>query len=152
MRFLVFLCSFAVVSGQVIISPQEPSVPAGKSITFTSNTPVSWALNGRGTLSNVTSTTATFTAPTGIVAKNQMLGCQVGPNDSIFNTRIDSLPVNSQSSTWIGSSTSKPTFFETDNWGVSTADDTTPTKTMRPYYSDGTIPNFVTPTGPNLKR
>ena len=141
------------MSGQIVISPQDPAVISGKTITLTSNTPVTWSLNGVGSLSNVTSTSATYTAPAGVVAKNQMLGCPVGPNDSIFNTRIDNLPVHSRSSAWIGASTTNPTAFEDDNWGISIADNSTPTRTLHTFYSDVVVPNFVMPpAGPNLKR
>ena len=153
MRYLLFLFTLTLVSGQTVLTPSNPSVASGKSITLTSSAPVTWSLNGRGTLSNITPTSALYTAPTGVVAKNQMQGCPAGPNDSIFNTRIDALPVNSKSSAWINGATSNQVLFEVNNWGVSTADAATPTRTMRTYYSNATLPNFVMPApGPNLKR
>lgn len=153
MRFLLLLCPLMLMSGQVTVSPEQPIVAAGKSITLTSNAPVTWKLNGGGSLSHVTSTSVTFTAPSGVVPKNQMLGCPVGPNDSIFNTRIDNLPVDPRSDGWISSSTVNNTIFETDNWGISIADNTTPTRTLHTYYSDQVVNNFVMPpAGPNLKR
>lgn len=153
MRLLLFLCPLALVGGQIAISPSQPTVTSGKSITLTSNAPVTWSLNGNGTLTNVTSTSATYTAPTGVVARNSTGGCPVGPNDSIFNTRIDSLPVNAKSGQWISGSLVSYAIFERGNWGISIADGSTPTRTMRTWYSDVAIPNFVMPSaGPNLKR
>ena len=44
-----------------------------------------------------------FSAPSKITPNHQEGGCQVQPNNSVYNTRIDGLPVDSHSATWTGS-------------------------------------------------
>src|SRR5512138_3088260 len=55
-------------------------------------------------------------------AAPQIGGCQVFPSDNIWNTRVDSLPVHSNSAAFvssIGTSTSlHPDFGSDTNWGI----------------------------------
>ena len=134
------------------LTPANPAVTPGKSITLTSSTPVTWTLTGVGTLSNQTSTTVTYTAPSSVVPQNQMLGCPVLPNDTVFNTPINNLPVDANSAAMIASQTSAPLSFQ-PSWGISYADNNTPTRTLLTYYGSNTYPNFAFPLqGPNLRR
>jgi len=55
------------------------------------------APGGRGTID----ADGTYRAPAHVDVKHQMAGCQVLPNNHIFNTRIDNLPVHPRSSDWI---------------------------------------------------
>jgi hypothetical protein len=141
----------ALASGPTL-TPANPVVTPGNSITLTSSTPVTWSLNGVGTLSNQTSTSVTYTAPSSVVAQNQLLGCPVLPNDTVFNTPVDSLPLDPNSSAMIAAQSSATLALQ-PSWGTSFADNSTPTRTLTAFYSGATYPNFVFPAqGPNLKR
>lgn len=81
-----------------IISPSTATVFVGNSITITSTDTITCALvaGSTGTL-----TGCVYTAPKSFAAKNNFDGCNTRPNDDIYNTRIDSLPVDSNSVTRI---------------------------------------------------
>ena len=81
------------------------------------------------------------------------MGCPAGPNDTIFNTRVDALPLDPNSSAWMAWANAGPLSIESDNWGISYADGATPTRSLKTYYGSVSYPNFVMPTpGPGLKR
>jgi hypothetical protein len=44
---------------------------------------------------------AAYTAPSSIVPNQTVNGCQMMPNNSVFNTRIDSLPVHANNTLWM---------------------------------------------------
>ena len=112
---------------------------------------MTWSLTGVGSLSNQTPTSVTYTAPASVVPQNQMLGCQVLPNDTVFNTPVDSLPVDSNSANMIASQSTVQLSFE-PSWGISYADNSTPTRTFLTYYDSVTHHSFAFPNpGPNLK-
>lgn len=54
-----------------------------------------------GSVGSINSSTGVYTAPSHVVPKQVINGCQAAPNNSVFNTRIDSLPVNANSDLWI---------------------------------------------------
>ncbi len=134
----------------VVITPAAPAVAAGASVTLTASQSVTWSLAGSGSLSTTTGTSTVYTAPTGIVPQHQMLGCPVMPNDSIFNTRIDALPLDSRSPTWTTGAGSASFTFQS-SWGISYADSSTPTRALRSYYG-GYSNTFPWPTGIDMKR
>ncbi len=78
-----------------VITPGAGAVYQGQSQTFTSNQPVTWALmpGSAGTLQVNSNTSATYTAPAWVPPAHTRGGCPVTPADSVFNTRIDNLPV-----------------------------------------------------------
>jgi hypothetical protein len=73
------------------------------------------------------------------------------PNDSVFNTRVDKLPVEANSTTWTTNmGTSTLDFFS--DWSTNIADSTTPVKSMKFYYTTNYNGPFVMPQWPKLKR
>ncbi len=80
-----------------------------------------------------------------------MGGCQVTPTDSVFNTRVDSLPVNANSALWTANMGTNGISFLT-SWGTNIADSTTPVQSMSFYYTTPYNGPFVMPQWPNLKR
>jgi hypothetical protein len=80
-----------------------------------------------------------------------MLGCQVLPNDNIFNQRIDSLPVSANSLTWVGASSSVG-FNLQPSWGISYANASTPTRNFKSYYGEYVNNNFPWPVYGDMKR
>jgi hypothetical protein len=74
----------------------------------------------------------------------------VQPNDSVFNTRIDTLPVNSNSSTWNQVTQVGITFEPT--WGLNIIDNTVPMTASTFYYTYLNNGNFQLPARPNRFR
>jgi hypothetical protein len=134
------------------LTPAAPTATPGNSIQLTSSSPVTWTLTGVGTLSNQTATSVTYTAPASVVPQNQLLGCPVLPNDSVFNTPVNNLPLDPNSNAMIAAQSLVQLAFE-PSWGVSYADGSTPLRTFLSFYDSVVHPNFVFPLqGPNLKR
>lgn len=145
--------SALITSGGLIVTPSASYAGENDSITLTANRPVNWALaeGSSGTLTATSSTSAIYRAPATISAQNVIGGCQVTPNDSVFNTRVDNLPLESHSAQWTSSVGSLPLSFLA-SWGTNIADATTPVKTMLFYYTPLYNGPFVIPAWPGLKR
>jgi hypothetical protein len=139
------------VSAQTTLTPAAPKVNENSSITITSSVPVNWSLAGAGSLGSVTATSVTYTAPASVIPKNAIYGCPVGPNDSVFNTRIDSLPVNSNSGTWITNSSALGISVQ-PSWGITYADASTPAINWKFYYGGGFTGVMPPQVGPDLRR
>ncbi len=156
----VFLLGGAFCQGQStggpVVTPATGAVFQGQTVTLTSQKPVTWTLvNGSyGTLTVNSSTSATFTAPATAVTPNHVLaGCQAAPNDTVWNTRVDSLPLETNSATWIttlGTATSNLGYSL--DFGTNVADHTTPVTNESFSYTPLNNGTFVTPKWPNLKR
>ena len=114
----LFVC-FSLMSGiacfgqGLVVTPNPASVRQGESLTFKSNQPVTWSLaNGSsGNLIVNSTTSATYTAPNVILPQGVSAGCQTTPSDSVFNTRIDNLPVEANSASWIAIMNPKASAF-----------------------------------------
>ncbi len=143
----------AITSGGLVITPSATHAGENGTITFISNRPVNWSLaNGSsGTLTTSSSTSATYSAPASIPAQNVLGSCQATPNDSVYNTRIDNLPVEAHSATWTSNMGSVGLNFLT-SWGTNIADNTTPVQNMAFYYTTAYNGPFVMPQWPTLKR
>lgn len=79
-----------------VIFPSTATVFVKNSVTITSTDTITCALvsGSTGTLSG-----CVYTAPASFSAKNNFDGCNARPNDDVYNTRIDSLPVNANNVT-----------------------------------------------------
>ena len=147
------LLSAAQTSGGLVISPSTGAVLQGQALTFTANRPVTWSLasGSSGTITSSASTTATYVAPALVSPQNVVGGCQTTPNDSVFNTRVDHLPVEAHSSTWIANMGTRPLTASID-FGTNVADHNTPIVNERFYYTTANNGPFVMPQWPALKR
>lgn len=65
---------------------------------FVADQSVTWSLSTDST--GTISAGGLYTAPQSFIAKNIWLGSQLLPNDHIYNTRIDSVPINSSINTY----------------------------------------------------
>lgn len=81
------------------LSPLAPTVKVGQAITLTAPTAITCGANGGGSFSGCGTTSVTFTAPASVVPNKMAQGCMVTPNDSVFNTRMDGLPIKTGSAT-----------------------------------------------------
>ncbi|MBV9081627.1 MAG: hypothetical protein JOZ62_03045, partial [Acidobacteriaceae bacterium] len=181
--FLVLvIVPVAAAVGQTV-TPQAPVAPAGDRIELKSSKRVGWCMlpGATGVLAvagsraptcparSAPAATATYTAPaTGIEALTNVGGCTVLPNDSIYNTRIDNLPIDPHSDLWMssgaytGSGTTgqmylgpfnKNVLFWTTSWDVNIIDNSVPARTQNFHYSRlyNNIP-FQVPPAPKRKR
>lgn len=82
---------------------------------------------------------------------NVMLGCPVGPNDSVFNTRIDALPADTNSATKIAAGSAVASIFE-PSWGISYADASTPTVSYKTFYGSNVFTNWPYPDEYHIRR
>lgn len=103
MRLELFCALFltTILNGQIGVTPQNPVVSSGQSVRFVADRPVTWSL-APGSKGTITST-GIYQVSEPVTAKNQTGPCQLFPNNHIFNTRVDSLPVHTQSAGWITS-------------------------------------------------
>ena len=147
----LFVC-FSLMSGiacfgqGLVVTPNPAAVLQGKSLTFTSNQPVTWSLtNGSsGSLVANSSTMATYTAPNVIVPQGVSKGCQTTPSDSVFNTPINNLPVESRSASWIAAMNAKGLSIQPD-FGTNIVDATTPVVNESFLYTPQNNGNFPQP-------
>jgi hypothetical protein len=143
----------SISSGGLVVTPSATYAGINDSVTLTSNRPVNWSLvsGSLGSLIMTSSTSATYVAPSSIRAQNATGACQAMPNDSVFNTRVDALPVEQNSGIWVGAMGATPVNFFPD-WSTNIADNTTPVRTFKFNYTTKYNGPFVMPTWPKLKR
>lgn len=141
----------AASSSGTTVTPSTAVATVASPLTLTASAPVTWSL-ATGSVGSITSsgTTATYTPPASIPAQNTRGGCMVTPNDSVFNTRIDNLPVHASSATWMGSFISSIAFLPA--WGTNIVDNTVPQTPMFFYYTTNENGNFQIAAWPNRKR
>ena len=146
---LLFFALVFPAQARVVITPAAPVVPAGDTVKLRANTEVQWSLapGSAGTIDS----DGTYHAPRSVGAKNTVGGCQVLPNDHIFNTRIDELPADQNSPAWMQSiPPSAITYLP--SWGINIADKTTPKKRMHFFYTPQYDGLFDLPQWPSLKQ
>ena len=100
MKLLILSLLPAFAFGQVHIIPAAPVAAARQQICITADRPVLFHLSGAGAINVARGTTTTYTAPANITAPATLDGCMTSPSDSVFNTRVDRLPVAQNSSSW----------------------------------------------------
>src|ERR1700688_3241820 len=99
--FLAMLCASAAMAQAPVISPTTPpAVNQGQTTTFScsSGGPCTWTCTTvGGCLGSIVAGTGVYTAPATVNSQQSVGGCQLLPNEDVWNTRIDSLPVNANS-------------------------------------------------------
>jgi hypothetical protein len=154
---ILFLCAtFAsTVSAQVTINQTTaPVVTANGTTTFTASVVegggVTWSCPGCA--GSINSSTGVYTAPATIHTQNSYAGYQLLPNDHIYNTRVDSLSVNSNSATWIAGAGSGPFSVGNDSFfPFNYYTNSTPTQAMLFDYTPGNNGLFQIPAYPGIK-
>jgi len=96
-----FLCCQGAQAQRCLLIPNNPvAVPTGGGYGFSEvscGTGISWSVTGQGSIDQ----SGNYLAPTSVRAQNQDHGCQVSPNNSVFNVPVDTLPVDVHSSRWL---------------------------------------------------
>jgi hypothetical protein len=125
-----------------------PAVNQGATFKFTANVPVTWSMapGSQGTIDG----DGTYHAPASVKAQQSYGGYQVLPNNHIFNTRIDSLPVDPNSATWIAGAGTVPVNY-LPSFPVNYVDASTPTQNMVFLYTPGNNGSFKLPQYPDAK-
>jgi hypothetical protein len=137
--------SVLTAAAQVIINPSTPpAVNQGTTFKFAANTAVTWSCpNCAGTID----ADGTYHAPQSIKAQQSFGGFQVLPNDHILNTRIDSLPVNADSATWIAGAGTIPINY-LPSFPINYINESTPTQNMGFLYTAANNGPFQIPPYP----
>jgi hypothetical protein len=127
---IVVACSALPALAQ--ITPANPVVVAGTTQTFSAPGTITWSLlaGSAGTIDP----DGTYHAPASIIAPKSIGGCQIGAPDSVFNTRIDNLPVHSSSASWISMLPLSGITLD-PSWGNNIVDNSTPTTTFNFFYT-----------------
>jgi hypothetical protein len=131
--FPLLLLAVGTASGQVNISPASaPVVNQGDTFHFTADVPVVWSCNNcKG---SIESSTGVYTAPNVVTAQQSYGGYQLLPNNHVYNTPIDSLPVHLKSAAWIGGAGTVPLSFA-PSVPINYVDGSTPTQSMGFFYT-----------------
>src|SRR5690348_3530238 len=102
MRYFVLL--FCLSTGWSQLTVTGPSTCQQGQICNYSGTggtpPYSYSLVS-GSVGSINSSTGSYTAPAHVVPKQVVNGCQAMPNNSVFNTRIDNVPVHPNNALWM---------------------------------------------------
>lgn len=130
--FLLVLLAGIPASAQVLITPSAPpAVNEGTTFKFAANVPVTWSCPG---CAGSVDPDGTYHAPQSVTPQQSYGGYQLLPNDHVFNTRIDSLPANSTSATWIaGAGTGHVNYLPT--FPVNYVNSSTPAQSMVFQYT-----------------
>lgn len=133
--FAALLLAFPAFS-QVTITPSSPGVMQGQSLVFTSSAPVTWSLSpgSAGMLASAGPTSVTYLAPQLIHPQGVAAGCQTTPSDSVFNTRIDNLPIEAHSAQWTTAMSPVGLSIQPD-FGINLVDASTPIQSERFVYT-----------------
>jgi hypothetical protein len=99
-----------LVNGGLVVTASQDHAQEGQTITLTANRPVNFthSTNTVGTLAQISTTTATYTAPASIPVQSPLGGCPMFPNDSILNTDISALPIHPSSAAWLSALNNYP--------------------------------------------
>ncbi|HLY64354.1 MAG TPA: Ig domain-containing protein [Chloroflexota bacterium] len=95
-----FGCQLAMAQRCILVPNSPVALPAGGSYGFSAvgcGTGVTWSVTGEGTITQ----SGVYYAPTSEHVHNQDRGCQVSPNNSVFNAPVDTLPVDPHSQRWL---------------------------------------------------
>ena len=152
--FPLLLFSGISASAQVVITPSTPPVVnAGQTTTFTATVVegggVTWSCPGCA--GSINPSTGVYTAPSVVHSNQSYGGYQILPNDHIFNTRIDSLSVDSHSAAWIAGAGSVPFSYQF-SFPVNYFNGSTPAQSMlfdASPQNNGTFQFPVYPGGPS---
>ena len=150
--------SISPASGPVVITPSvPPAVNQGTTFQFTANAAGTWSCSGTDSSGAATAcqgsidpVSGLYTAPTTVTAQQSVGGYQVLPNNHIYNTRIDSLPVNSNSAAWIAATGSQNIKYYEISKPINYTNGSAPTESEVFYYTPANNGTFQIPAYPGV--
>lgn len=97
---LILTCSAYVHCQCTITQGTQIGVNEGATptLTATCGTGKTWTSSGQG---SINSSSGVYTAPAHVVVQHTDRGCQVSPNNSVFNVPVNALPVDPHSAYWL---------------------------------------------------
>jgi hypothetical protein len=139
-------------STPITISGCTANLNEAGTCTLTANQTVNLAVSGVGALSCTSNcTSSVYTAPTHVAVQHQRGGCPVQPADSIFNTPVNGLPVNTSSAAWLASMAANEPgqgIVITPVFGLNVIDSTAPKRSYVFHYSTAYNNTTVFPYSP----
>ncbi len=125
-RTILFLLPCLTWAQGIQVSPSNPSVNQGGTITFTVDRPATFTVIANGWVESSQGTSTVYHALTSAEpARHVLNGCLTAPTDSVYTTRIDSVPVHASSNSWIYSTLIAPVSV-TYQWGTNVIDNSQP--------------------------
>ncbi len=148
----------AAASGKVIIAPAiPPAVNQGTTFQFSANAAGTWSCSGTDSTGATTTCkgsidplTGLYTAPSKVTAQQSYGGYQVLPNNHVFNTRIDSLPLRPDSSKLIAGAGATNLSYG-GAFPINYVNSSTPTESEAFYYTPANNGTFQIPAYPGAK-
>lgn len=133
----------------VVITPSKPpAVAAALTFQFRTNMPVSWSM-APGSLGTIDGS-GVYHAPLSVAAKQSLGGCQLLPNDHVYNSRVDALPVHPNSASWIAAAHNGKINY-LPSLPLNYVDTAAPTSDMVFYYTPDNDGPFTIPPYPSIK-
>lgn len=133
-------------------------VNQGATLQFTSTDPGTWTStgtdsSGSGTTSagSINSSTGLYTAPATVTPQQSIGGYQLHPNNHVFNTRIDSLSLRSDSAALMAGTGALNIIYHEISFPTNYTNASTPTVPMSFFYTATNNGNFEIPAYPNAK-
>lgn len=147
---LLLFCSLGSAQPSITPNPVTVVTPGG-TLQFSASGgtgPYTWTLES-GSVGGI-SAGGLYTGPASILVKQHAGGCQIQPAGSIFNTRVDALPVHADSATWITLLSSSERVSFSISFGTNIATNATPLVNLVTFYTpanDGNYPQIPWPLG-----
>ena len=156
---LIFLPSVSLAVSPVI-TQSTPVINQGATFQFTETQSEAgtWACSATNSTGGVTACSGSitsgglYTAPSTVTPNHTYGGLQVGPNNDVFNTRIDTLSVNANNASWIAAATAfdSPMSYNPDfpfNYVLPTGS----SDTLVSHYTTATDGVYELPSFPNAR-
>ena len=145
-------------SAQVIMpTSTPPAVNQGTTVQFSADPPGTWSCSGTDSTGaattckgSINASTGFYTAPATVTAQHSYGGFQLHPNNHIYNTRIDSLPVHPNSATWLAAVGGGNPNYSYD-FPVNYVTPSTPTQNMGFLYTPGNNGTYEVPGFPDAE-
>ena len=122
------------VAAQPVVSPSgQVVIQQGTTMRFSANTAVTWSLapGSAGTIDP----DGTYHAPAVFRPAQTYGGCQILPNDHIFNMKVDKLPLHPQSGEWMSRVPGVYRVTYSPEFPTNLHSDATPREQMKFYYT-----------------
>lgn len=132
LKKLALLVATTAAAQAAVNQPHALVVAPGAAVRLQGAAGIRWSL-APGSIGSI-DPNGTYHAPTSVGAKNVLAGCQLLPNDHIFNTRIDGLPAAADSQAFMSLIPPSAVAYY-PAWGTSIADASTPKKKMHFAYT-----------------